>query len=121
MIRNYYLDRIIIMKSYNIKITSNEIDILFDNIQFHYSYEQIRSVYYTEQIERYKLYHVVHLYTYDDHYFYFSNELNRFKILNLLLKNIFPQKYHLINHLLKNFKDPEERALYFEYLKNRKE
>lgn len=119
-LRGYYLGKIYLLKSYNIQINSEYISIYFDNIQYSYTNEELQSIYFTEQFENIKVYKILHIYTKDDKYFYFSNELINFQLLNKELKKLFPRKYHHIDHLLKNFRDPDEGKLYFEYLKNKK-
>jgi hypothetical protein len=112
---NYYR-----FKPYVLTLYPKKLDILFDYQTYTFTHNQIRSIYYAEQIERLKLYHVIHIFTVNYQHFYFSNELVRFYLQVKLLEKYYYDKFRRIDHLLKEFSDKDESSYYLEYLQNKK-
>ena len=119
-VRKYYESNYERFKSYNITVSPEQLNILFENESYTFMHDQIRIIYYAKQVEKYKLYHVIHIFTIENQYFYFSNELIKFHILLQLLEDQYYDKFRKIDHLLKDFKWKDEGDLFLEYLHNDK-
>ena len=119
-IRQYYIKNFYRFRAYSIRFFPEKLEILFDYEYHTLKHDQIRSIYYAEQIERLKLYHVLHIFTVDNQYYYFSNELIKFYHLVKLFEKHYYDKFRRIDHLLKEFRGKDESAYYLEYLHNKK-
>lgn len=120
LVYRYYAFHYQRLAAYAIRLEEDELIIRFEGETHIVPDERIRMVYYSEQIEQIKVYHVLHLFTMDNRHFYFSNELIRFRQLVRLLEARYPSRFRRIDHLLKNFREQGESAFYQEYLRNDK-
>jgi hypothetical protein len=114
-LRRYYQDNAYKYSAFGIELHPDHLNIRFDREDYVYTLDEVNSIYLVEQVENVKLYKLVHVFTSDDKHFSFSNEMIHFKKLNNLLKEMYPEKVKVIDHLLKNFKRQDEDAFLKEF------
>ncbi len=117
-VRSFYLQRIRFLKSYAITVDPGGIEGLFRGRPYRYEKHQIRSIYYTREVVRFKLFHVIHIFTLEGDHLFFSDEILKFKQLKRLLLKSYPHLSYQVEHLLTDSTDPEEEKLYLAYLRN---
>lgn len=117
----FYLFHYYRLMSYAIQVDPDRLVIRFEAEEHPIPDENIRMIYYATQIEQFKVYRVLHLFTVDNRHFYFSNELLRFKQLVPLLEKRYRWRFRRIDHLLRNFRNRDDEGdFYSEYLHNKK-
>ena len=120
LIWGYYNNKVYDFAAANIQVLPKRLKIKFDYKEFSFAPDDIKSIYYVEQVENIKLFKILHIFTEDDHYFYFSNEIIDFKKLTKDIEKYYPDKLRVIDYILKNSRGRSENQFHQAYLKNRK-